>query len=139
RRGNGGGTMAGTRRTPRNRPPRRAVTDKAVRLYKLGREIVASGTDDIPERDGGRRQEFDHLSEALRHELGLKLWHPDVLYSYTEELEKLDDFIWQEAIGLRERLKAIVEAEAAAAQEQAKALSDPDPEVPAPVKVGGAA
>jgi hypothetical protein len=60
--------MAGTRRTPIRRPPHQRITREAVRLFKIGLQMLHRGVPDDA-------SEFYNLEMELHRELGLRPWH----------------------------------------------------------------
>jgi hypothetical protein len=59
--------MAGTRRTPIDRPPRPLIDAEALAMYRAGLKLIAKGQGDSPY--------FRKLDLALRQKLGLRPWH----------------------------------------------------------------
>jgi hypothetical protein len=69
--------MAGTKRTPINRPHYNFLTPRAVALFKEGIKLQARGLEDS--------EMFRQVDIALHRELGLAPWHEDVLFIHADD------------------------------------------------------
>jgi hypothetical protein len=121
-----------TKRTPIHRDHRPTITPQMVELFHRGREIQATGGDEVRESEGGRMEEFSEITKALQRLLKRRvgqchLFDHDAGYDRDDDLDP-NDPDWRDWRGARAAYRALTAAlkeriafESALAESEAKA------------------